>query len=376
MLPAYRPLRRTGLAVSPVALGTMNFGAAARGADEPTAHAILDAFAARGGNLVDTADVYNGGESERIVGTWLAGAGAAAGADARAARRARVVLLTKVFFQGGRPDPNRAGLSRAHVERSLDESLARLQTDYVDVLQIHNWDARTDVRDWLRTFADLIARGKIRHYGLCNVTGWQLQRVVSTAEALGLPLPALVQCQYNLLCRPVEWEVLHCCAANGISFLPWSPLKGGWLTGRFTRDAAPDPSTRVGAVSAGAQKQLQSHPSYDQFGADPRTWALLDGMQETAAAHADAGATVPQVAVNWLLTRPMVASVIVGPRTLAQFEDLAQGAVAWAPTADEAARLTALSDVAVPYPYEMVWRCSARGGARLDGTGWPLPAAL
>ena len=267
--------------------------------------------------------------------------------------------------------PNRAGLSRAHVTRTVDESLARLRTDYIDVLQIHNFDAKTDVADWLRTFADLMAQGKIRHYGLCNVTGWQLQKIVSTAEALGLPLPALVQCQYSLLCRPIEWEVLHCCAENGISFLPWSPLKGGWLTGKFKRDAAPDPNTRVGAVSSGAQKKLQSHPSYDQFGSNPRTWALLDAMHETAAAHDDA--SVPQVAVNWLLTRPMVASVIIGPRTLAHFEDLA-AAARWQLDEAEAQRLTALSDVAVPYPWEMVWRCSARGGPRLDGEKWPLPA--
>ena len=360
-LSDYRPLRGTGLSVAPIALGTMNFGATARGTSEPEAHAILDAFLALGGNFIDTADVYNGGASEKIIGSWLT-----------PQKRARVILATKVFFQGGRDDPNRAGLSRAHVVRTVNESLARLKTDYIDVLQIHNFDAMTSVAEWLRTFADLMAQGKIRHYGLCNVSGWQLQKIVSTAESLGMPTPALVQCQYSLLCRPIEWEVLHCCAANGISFLPWSPLKGGWLTGKFKRETPPDPSTRVGAVSSGAQKKLQSHPSYDQFGSDPRTWDLLDAMQDTASAHADAEASVPQVAVNWLLTRPMVASVIIGPRTLAQFNDLA-AAARWQLAESEAKRLTSLSEVAVPYPWEMVWRCSARGAPRLDDDKWPLP---
>ena len=326
--------------VSPICLGTMNFGADARGTNEEEAHTILDQFVELGGNFIDTADVYNGGRSEEIVGSWIA---------KHPEARSKIVLASKVFFQGGRPNPNDAGLSRSHIVNTLETTLRRLSTDYLDIYQIHNWDSRVDVQEWIRTFADLIVAGKIRHYGVCNVTGWQLQKIVSTADAMNLPRPVrflnqksfffsfffflpceelrthtaslprffslnscsfrltfltqvVCQMQYNLLSREVEWEVLHCCAANGISFLPWSPLKGGWLTGKFQRDAAPDPDTRIGAVSAGQQKQLQSHPGYDQFN-NETTWNLLDIMQEIAAAE---DCTVAQIACRWLLGRPQV----------------------------------------------------------------------
>lgn len=166
--------------VSPICLGTMNFGADARGTNEEEAHTILDQFVELGGNFIDTADVYNGGRSEEIVGSWIA---------KHPEARSKIVLASKVFFQGGRPNPNDAGLSRSHIVNTLETTLRRLSTDYLDIYQIHNWDSRVDVKEWIRTFADLIVAGKIRHYGVCNVTGWQLQKIVSTADAMNLPRP-------------------------------------------------------------------------------------------------------------------------------------------------------------------------------------------
>ena len=148
-----------------------------------------------GGNFIDTADVYNGGESERVIGRWLA-------QQSDTTIRERIILATKVFFQGGRPDPNRAGLGRSHVMRTIDESLSRLQTDYIDVLQIHNFDAKTNVAEWLRTMADAIASGKIRHYGVCNVCGWRFRR--SSRRQMHMVYQDRHWCNASTLCCAVR----------------------------------------------------------------------------------------------------------------------------------------------------------------------------
>jgi aryl-alcohol dehydrogenase-like predicted oxidoreductase len=357
----YRPLPGTGLSVSPICLGTMNFGASERGTSKEEAHNIINHFLEMGGNFIDTADVYNGGASETIVGSWI---------ESNPERRQEIVLASKVFFQGGRPNPNDAGLSRNHITNTITKQLERLKTDYLDILQIHNWDSRTNVNVWIQTFADLISQGKIRHYGVCNVTGWQLQKIISTADNLKLPRPVVCQMQYNLLSREVEWEVLHCCAANNVAFLPWSPLKGGWLTGKYERNKTPNASTRVGAVEKGEQKALQSHPSYSEF-ATEKTWALLDKMKEIAGEQQNC--TVAQVAIGWLLKRPMVSSVIIGPRTLEQMVDCVGSSTNVSLSDNHMMSLNERSSTTpMPYPYEMVWRCSRPLYGQLDGKMWPL----
>jgi len=344
----YSFLGNSGIKVSTIGLGTMNFGA--EEADVSALAEVITEFVQSGGNFIDTADVYHGGKSEEVLGKALAAAGVP---------RSSVVIATKVMFGG--PGPNDGGLSRKHIMDGIEGSLARLGTDYVDLYQIHAWDAQTAPEVWLATMKDLLSAGKIRALGVSNLTGYQLQKVIMLARGLGVPI-ATLQTQYNLLCRQTEFELLPCCVEEDVAVLCWSPLKGGWLTGKFKKDEAPDADTRVGKVEAGTVKKLQSNPSYSQFADDPQVWALLDALGDIAKAG---GWTVPQVATRWLLQRPAVAAVLVGPKNKAQMRDLI-GAGTFTLSADQMSTLTDASAVAVPYPWEMVWRVSARGVPRVD----------
>lgn len=356
---AYRYLGRSGVRVSEICLGTMTFG---KETGEAEAHAMLDAFVARGGNFIDTADVYNDGASERIIGTWLA---------ARPAEQRRnLVVATKTYFGGGNTDPNGTGLSRMHIENSVSASLANLRTGHIDLLQIHNWDAETPPEVWLPVMRDLITGGRVRMFGVCNVTGWQLQRILSAAERVGVPVVS-AQMQYNLLARGIEWEVLDCCQHAGVSVLPWSPLKGGWLTGKMRRGEVPGTDTRVGAVERSG-KVMQSAPSYSMFAEGAKgdaTWRLLDAMKEVGAACG--GVSTAQVALWWLLGRPCVASVIIGARDAAQLRDNLGAAGRGPLPAEHAGRLTKLSAGELPYPYEMVWRACRGARGRVDAKDAP-----
>ena len=338
---------RCGLKVSAICLGTMTFGNSAMPGqlDEAGAFAILDAFAAAGGNFIDTADVYASGESEALVGRWLT----------KSEQRDRFVVATKLRFPAGASgDPNALGLSRKHIILGLEASLARLQTPYVDLLQTHCWDEGTPVEETVATITDLQKQGKLLYWGVSNVTGWQLQKIISTCEARGVQGPVSVQMQYNLLCRQPEWELQPCAVASGLGILPWSPLKGGWLSGKIRRDAAPDASTRVGWASQ-TKPGLQSAPEYDTFASDDRVWALLDAMSKIAAAR---GGSVAQVALRWLLQRSGVPSVVIGIKTPEQLSDNL-GALQLELTAQDMSELDALSGrlAPLPYPYEMVFRC-------------------
>lgn len=348
----YNLLGQTGLKVSEICCGTMTFG---QGTTEPEAHEILDTFVAGGGNFIDTADVYTGGTSEKVLGSWLV----------KQKKRDGLVIATKVYFGG--PGPNDMGLSRVHIIKTVDQSLDRLQTPYIDLLQIHSWDSQTPVVEWMRTMKDLVTVGKVRYVGVCNVTGWQLQKIVTVAKELQVPLASL-QTQYNLLCRAPEYELLDCSIHNRLGYLCWSPLKGGWLTGKFKKDAAPAADSRVGQVEAGKVAKLQSNPSYSQYKDDENVWALLATMKTIAEAHKSNEA---QVALRWLLQRTGVTSVIIGARTLAQLKDNL-GASTFILTEAEMVQLNEKSAGPIPYPYEMVWRTSARGGARLDDNLFPI----
>eukprot|EP00037_Helgoeca_nana_P033601 m.418601 g.418601 ORF g.418601 m.418601 type:complete len:362 (-) comp31034_c0_seq1:118-1203(-) len=353
----YVTLGRTGIKVSQICLGTMNFGSKDKPIEEEAAAiaVVLDAFVANGGNFIDTADVYHGGRSEEVVGLWL-----------EKQARSSVVIATKVFFGG--PGPNDGGLSKIHLMDGVAKSLARLRTTYIDVYQIHAWDAQTPPDEWLRTMLELVQAGKIRTVGVSNVTGWQLQKIVMIARDLGVPLASL-QTQYNLLCREPEFELINCALEEDVGVMCWSPLKGGWLTGKFKKDEAPAADSRVGLVEAGKVTKLQSNPSYSQFASNPRVWDLLDVMKKVAT---ERSCTVPQVAVRWLLQRSAVTSVVIGPKNVEQLEDLMKADGVELTTGN----MTMLSDVSaptVPYPYEMVWRVSARGVDRVDsGCATPL----
>jgi aryl-alcohol dehydrogenase-like predicted oxidoreductase len=300
----YRTLGRSGTVVSTQALGTMTFGAEA---DEATSGAIMTAYVEAGGTFFDTADVYSSGVSEEIIGRWLA---------AHPTDAAQVVLATKGRFPMG-SGPNDLGLSRRHLRTALDDSLRRLGVDHVDLYQVHAWDALTPLDETLRFLDDAVSAGKIGYYGFSNYLGWQLTKAVHVAAAHGWAAPVTLQPQYNLLVRDIEHEVVPAAVDAGIGLLPWSPLAGGWLTGKYQRDVNPSGSTRLG------ENPTRGMEAWEARNADERTWRVLDAVAEVAAAH---GATSSQVSLAWLAAQPAVTSVILGARTVDQLTDTMRAA--------------------------------------------------
>src|SRR3954470_14265455 len=326
----YRNLGRSGCAVSSLALGTMTFG---RETDEAGSHAQLDAFMAAGGSLIDTADVYGQGVSGEIIGRWLARQDAGV--------RSQVVLATKGRFAMG-DGPNDLGLSRRHLRDALDASLRRLGVEHVDLYQVHAFDPLTPLDETLRFLDDAVRAGKIAYVGLSNYTGWQVQKVVDLAEHAGLARPVTLQPQYNLLVREIEWEIVPACESTGLGLLPWSPLGGGWLTGKYTQDERPTGATRLG------EDPDRGVEAYDRRSTRRRTWDVIDAVHSVADAR---GVSMAQVALAWLVDRPMVTSVILGARTMEQLRDNL-GAAGLHLTEEETARLDAASDPApADYPY-------------------------
>ena len=292
---------------------------------------------AAGGNFIDTANIYAKGESEAIIGRWLAGR----------ADRGKLVIATKVrnAVDGATAGPNDLGLSRSHILAAVEDSLRRLQTPYIDLYQVHVWDAGTPLEETLRALDDLVRSGKVRYTGWSNLTGWQVVKVVAESKRLGLAPPVSLQEQYSLLCRSTEWEVAEACASEGLALLPWSPLKGGWLSGKMTREAPPEGS-RV-AVQEAKGAAMQSHPTFSQFAGQEKVWALLEGLAKVAG-EVGGGATVAQVAIRWLLQKPNVPAVVIGAKTVAQLQDNL-GALRFALTGPQVAALDALSAEAPPY---------------------------
>lgn len=325
----YRFLGRTGLQVSELCLGAMTFG---RETDESTSRRILDGFVAANGNFIDTADVYSRGVSEEIVGRWLQGK-----------QRDDIVVATKVRFAMG-AGPNDVGLSRKHILASVEASLRRLQTDYIDLYQVHAWDAATPLEETLSTLHSLVQSGKVRYIGASNFAGWQLQKAISTSRRMGWEPFTCLQPQYNLLCRSTEWELLPVCIEEGLGVIPWSPLRGGWLSGKYQRGmAAPPTGTRI--EIAGEQGWSESWDNYN----NDHTWKIVDVLLALAD---EVGRTPAQVAINWLLQRPGVTAPIIGARTVEQL-DANLGAAGWNLTAEQVEQLDTASAVRLPYPYDM-----------------------
>ncbi|GAB2607828.1 oxidoreductase [Paractinoplanes abujensis] len=325
----YRTLGRSGCAVSTLCLGTMTFG---NESDEKVSHAQLDRFVEAGGTFVDTADVYSKGESERIIGRWLA----ARPADVTDA----VVLATKGRFPMA-DDPNGAGLSTRHLTRALDASLSRLGVDAVDLYQAHAWDPITPLDETLRTLDGFVRAGKIRYYGFSNFTGWQLTKAVALARELGLTGPVSLQPQYNLLVREIEYEVVPASLDAGLGLLPWSPLGGGWLTGKYQRDQRPTGTSRLG------DNPERGMEAYDRRNV-ARTWDVVEAVQRVAEAR---GVSMAEVALAWVTDRPAVTSTILGARTLDQL-DANLKAAGLHLSAEETAALDEASDPRPnDYPY-------------------------
>jgi aryl-alcohol dehydrogenase-like predicted oxidoreductase len=325
----YRTLGNTGTVVSTLCLGTMTFGSES---DEKVAYEQLDRFVEQGGNFVDTADVYSDGESETIVGRWFA---------ARSAARQRVVVATKARFPRG-DGPNEVGLSRVSLTWALDQSLRRLGVDTIDLYQAHAWDPLAPIEETLRFFDDAIRAGKIQYIGVSNFIGWQLQKAALLTRHLGLAPIVTLQPQYNLLQRSIEFELTQVCVNERIGILPWSPLGGGWLTGKYQRDTPPTGATRLG------EDPERGMEAFGRRNPEERTWRVIDAVRSVAEAR---GVSMAQVALAWLNDRPAVTSVILGARTLEQLDDNL-GAAGLHLSPEETARLDKASTPIVDdYPY-------------------------
>jgi aryl-alcohol dehydrogenase-like predicted oxidoreductase len=327
----YRNLGKTGLKVSELCLGAMTLG---RECDEKLSHQLLDRFADAGGNFIDTADVYSNGKSEEIVGNWL-----------KARERENHVIATKVRFGTEPPGirtPNRFGLSRKHIMDEVEESLRRLKTDYIDLYQVHNWDSTTPLEETLSALDDCVRAGKVRYVGASNFGGWQLQKAVDVSSANGWERFRCLQPLYNLLDREIEWELLPVCRNEGIGVIPWSPLRGGWLTGKFRRGmTAPAAGTRIELAGERGWGE-----SWDRY-ATERTWDVIDALLAIAKAR---GKDPAPVALNWLLRKPDVTAPIIGARNMEQLESNL-GAVGWSLTPEEMEQLDSVGAQPLPYPY-------------------------
>lgn len=327
-----RFLGRSGLRVSELCLGTMTFG---QDTDEAGAHRVLDAFTEAGGTFIDTADVYQQGVSEEIVGRWLKGR-----------TRDDLVVATKVFGTTGEA-PNAGGLSRKHILSAVEASLRRLGTDHIDLYQTHVWDATTPIEETLATLDTLVRSGKVRYLGASNVCASQLQRAQDLAARNGWERYISLQPLYNLLAREVEWELAPVSEAEGVGIIPWSPLQGGWLTGKYRRgmsEAAPD--TR----EARYQRELGREAWRERD--NEETWRVVEAVVAVAE---ETGRTPAQVSLRWLLGRPAVAAPVVGVRTVEQLADNL-GAVGWELTPEQTARLDEASARPLPYPYDVLHR--------------------
>jgi aryl-alcohol dehydrogenase-like predicted oxidoreductase len=323
----YRRLGNSGTVVSAYCLGTMTFGAES---DEATSFQLMDDYVEAGGNFLDTANVYSAGVSEEIVGRWL-----------KNKQLRDLVITTKGRFPMG-DGPNHLGLSRKNLREALDASLKRLQVEHIDLYQMHAFDALTPLDETLRFLDDAISAGKIGYYGFSNFLGWQLTKAVWIAKANAYQPPVTLQPQYNLLVRDIEHEVVPAALDADVGLLPWSPLGGGWLSGKYKRDQMPTGATRLG------ENPKRGMEAFEKRNGSGRTWDVIGAVEDIAKAR---GATMAQVALAWVAAQPAVTSVILGARTIEQLEDNL-GAASLTLTPEELAKL---SDVSKPemsdYPY-------------------------
>lgn len=322
----YRFLGKTGMKVSTLCLGAMTFG---RETPEAESYQMLDRFVEAGGNFIDTANVYSQGVSEQIVGKWL-----------KRVRRDDLVIATKVRWPMG-DGPNEVGLSRKHILASVDASLRRLGTDYLDLYQVHGMDNGTPLEETFSTLNSLVQSGKVRYLGASNYPAWHLQKAIDLSQLHGWEPFVCLQPLYNLLDREIEWELIPVCQNEGLGIICWSPLRGGWLSGKYRRGMqAPPEQSRVKEA-----EQFGWSESWTAYN-NEHTWSVIDAL---LAVSQESGKAPAQVALNWLLQRPGVTAPIIGARTLAHLETNL-GAAGWALTAGQIERLTAASETRLPYP--------------------------
>ncbi|MBZ0238942.1 MAG: aldo/keto reductase [Deltaproteobacteria bacterium] len=327
-LTDYVTLGRSGLRVSPMCLGTMTFGTAwGWGADESAARAVFDAYVDAGGNFVDTADIYTGGQSEELVGAFVADRGL----------RDRVVLATKFTFSLDKGNPNGGGNGRKLVRRAVEGSLRRLRTDRIDLYWLHCWDMVTPVDEVMRTLDDLVREGKILHIGFSDVPAWYAARAQTLAELRGLEPVVALQLEYSLVERGIERELVPASQELGMAITPWSPLAGGFLAGKYPKDG--------GGEGRLAKHRGSGNPAFDRMTA--RNYEILDAAQAVAR---EVDRPVAQVALAWVAGRPGVTSTITGARSAEQLHQNL-GALELTLSADQRARLDDASKIVPGHPY-------------------------
>ena len=325
----YRQLGASGLRVPALSFGAGTFGgtgplfSAWGTSDAQDARRLVDICLEAGVNLFDTADVYSNGASEEILGAAIKG------------RRDEVLISTKTGLPMG-DGPGEWGVSRGRLIRSVEEALRRLGTDYIDILQLHAFDASTPVEELLSTLDMLVRAGKLRHVGVSNYPGWQLMKALSAADRYGWPRFVAHQVYYSLVGRAYEADLMSLAADQGVGALVWSPLGWGRLTGRVRRGSPLPAGSRLHETEQFAPPVAEEH-----------LYRVVDALDEIAA---ETGKTVPQIALNWLLQRPTVSSVIMGARNEEQLRQNL-GAVGWSLTVEQVAKLDAASDELPPYPH-------------------------
>ncbi|HYG07468.1 MAG TPA: aldo/keto reductase [Stenotrophomonas sp.] len=330
----YRLLGRSGFKVPALGFGAGTFGgkgplfSAWGDAGVEQARRMIDVALEAGVTLFDTADVYSDGASEEILGAALQG------------RREQAILSTKTGLRLG-DGPNDAGASRWRLLRAVDDSLRRLRTDYIDLLQLHAFDALTPLEEQLATLDGLVRAGKVRYLGVSNFAGWQLMKALAISDARGWSRFVAHQAYYSLAGRDYEWELMPLGLDQGVGAVVWSPLGWGRLTGKLRRGQPLPERSRLHDTAAVG-------PAID----DERLYDIVEVLDEIAA---ETGRSVPQIAINWLLTRPTVSTVLIGARDETQLRQNL-GAVGWQLEAGQIARLDAVSRVEVPYPYYPYWR--------------------
>lgn len=333
-LDQYRLLGRSGLRVSPLALGTMTFGQDwGWGADATESRRIFDLYIDRGGNFVDTSVNYTNGASEQMLGEFLRD------------KRERVVLASKFTMAREPGNPNSGGNHRLNMLRSVEQSLRQLGTDRIDLFYLHSWDCTTQPEEVMRALDDLVRSGKIVYIGICNTPAWRIAQMQTLAEMLGWAPFVALQIEYSLIERTVEHELIPMAAALGMGVLPWSPLGGGVLSGKYTRTDIEDSreagvaATRKGVVASTGQL---SH----------RALSIADVVRSVAQ---EIGATASQVALAWTLSNPAVTAPVMGARTLAQAEDNL-GALRVVLSDEQRARLDAASALEPIFPERFIGR--------------------
>lgn len=343
----YVTLGRSGLRVSPVTLGTMTFGNDRWGSDDAEAKRIFNRYVDTGGNSVDTADVYSDGKSEEIVGRFVKDGNL----------RDKLVIATKFTFNPEEGNPNSGGNGRKNAYRALEGSLRRLKTEYVDLYWMHVWDKVTPVEEVVDTLTDLVRQGKIRYYAFSDVPAWYASRALTLAECLGCERPIAMQLEYSLVERNIEREHVPLALELGLGICPWSPLAGGFLSGKYDRKGPES--------SKGSRLEVlkdSDNPVFKKF--SERNWKILEAAQDVAT---QTNRSVAEIALNWVATQPGVASTIIGATKLQQL-DSNLNAISLDIPANLRKKLDQASQLEPAHPYvffDQVLQARVHGGVKV-----------